>query len=87
MPDGTTVADAYLDFPSQEDDVSYGVGAEQQLDDERNARGRQLVGAKSSSPTGENAAVDDQLAGDRLQRRRLAVGHAFGGLRPQFGRR
>jgi hypothetical protein len=58
MPNGVTIADAYLDFPAQLPDVSFGIGASSS-----SSVTDTLVGASSSlkviSPTGENAAVDD----------------------------
>jgi hypothetical protein len=58
MPDGVTIADAFLDFPAQLPDVSFGIGRSTGT-----TVTDTLVGASSSlkviSPTGENAAVDD----------------------------
>jgi hypothetical protein len=55
---GTTVADAYIDFPAQVTDVSYGLGASSST-----TANQTLVGASSAVrayvPTGENAAIDD----------------------------
>jgi hypothetical protein len=58
MPDGTTIADSYLNYPAQLNDVSYGIGASTST-----TSNVTLVGASSTVkahvPTGENAAVDD----------------------------
>lgn len=57
-PDGATIADAYLDYPAQENDVSYGRGATS-----ASTANVTLVGASSTVKayvlTGENAAIDD----------------------------
>lgn len=58
MPDGATIVDAYLDYPAQENDVSFGRGATA-----ASTANVTLVGASSTVkayvPTGENAAIDD----------------------------
>jgi hypothetical protein len=58
MSNGTTIADAYLDFPPQEADVSYGVGAASTT-----TSNLTLVSTSSAvkviSPTAENQALDD----------------------------
>ncbi|QDU89160.1 CotH protein [Pirellulimonas nuda] len=57
-PDGATVVDAYLSYPPQRADASYGRGVA-----ETGAMPQTLVGAatavRAHVPTGENAAVDD----------------------------
>lgn len=58
MTNGVTIADAYLDFPAQIADVSYGIGA-----NATTTSNQTLVGTSSAvrviSPTGENQALDD----------------------------
>lgn len=58
MPNGTTIADAFLAYPAQENDVSYGRGASAS-----STTNETLVGASSTAkahvPVAENAAVDD----------------------------
>jgi hypothetical protein len=58
MPDGTTIADSFLAFPEQFNDVSYGVGASTS-----STSVQTLVGASTTvrviAPEEENAAVDD----------------------------
>lgn len=56
--DGTTIIDAFLNYPAQENDVSYGRGASSST-----TTNQTLVGASSTVkayvPTGEIAAIDD----------------------------
>jgi hypothetical protein len=58
MSDGTTIADAYFDYPAQLADVSFGIGATAAT-----ASNETLVSTSSAvraiSPTGENQALDD----------------------------
>ena len=58
MPDGTTIADAYLNFPAQVADVSYGLGA-----DSSNPVTEFLIGDAADADvypfSTPNAAVDD----------------------------
>ena len=74
-------------FPEQFDDVSYGSGASTSSTVERDAgRCEQFDGEGHFADGGERRGRRS-LAGDRLQRLRLAFRHAVGRLRSKFGRR